>query len=103
MEKTDKLETIKKMTNCVEMSGITQPLFSNYPYGTEDDEPHYDYSGPQDKFESFNSVFKFDTSKLFEQPDVPKDLSSFVSQPQPQEPVVPTYIEMETRGKKRKK
>ena len=68
-----------KMTNCVNMSNITQPLFSKYPYGTKDDKPHLVL---RKEFDSFNSVFKFDTETIFEQPVVPKDLLPGVSKPQ---------------------
>jgi len=72
------------MRNCVLLSGITQPFFSKYPYGEKDDEVNSDYSGLQDEFNSFNSVFHFDTKtipefSIFEEPVVPTDLLEYVS------------------------
>ncbi len=82
---------VKIFKNCVNMSNITQPLFSKYPYREEDDNPHLvlqdkiksnNQYGREDKphfvlrseFDSFESVFKVDTETIFEQPVVPKDL-----------------------------
>jgi hypothetical protein len=87
------------MTNCVMISGITQPFFSKYPYGEKDHEVNSDYSGLQDEFNSFNSVFHFDTKtipefNIFEQPVVPTDLLKYVSVNYSifEQPVVPTDL-----------
>ena len=69
----------KIMKNCVDMTSITQPLFSKW-YDYEDEEPFYNYVVPIEY--SFDVDFKFDTStitKLFKEPVVPPKLKKYVS------------------------
>jgi len=69
--------------NCVDITDIIQPFFSNCLYHIEDETPAIDFFGnPTDLQYSFDSMFRVDTPELFgefEQPVVPNDLSMNVS------------------------
>jgi hypothetical protein len=75
----EELETPKPgERNCVDITDITQPFFSNCLYHIEDEPPAKDLFGITSPLEfEFDSMFIVDTPKLFdefEQPVVPNDL-----------------------------
>ena len=88
LEHSNELENpLPDRTNCLDMSRITQPLFSYCPYGMEDNPMDRDYFSTDyfgnpisySSFDSFESVFMFDIPIPFNQPFVPDDLSTSVS------------------------